>query len=413
MKSVDIILAGAGGRGTAYTDCSFDDVKFRVVGVAEPREFYRERAVERHSIPRENVFADWRDMAARPKFADAAIIATQDSMHAEPAIAFAGRKYAVLLEKPMAPNEPDCRRIVESAVANDIIFGVCHVMRYTRYTRELKRILDAGTIGDIVSIQHLEPVGYWHQAHSFVRGNWRNEALSSFMLLSKSCHDIDWIHYLMGVKCKSVSSFGTLKHFRKEGQPTGAASRCVDCGVESQCPYSALKIYLRREGETRFQWPVDVITTDLTSEGVLKALRDGPYGRCVYECDNDVVDHQVVNFLFDKGRTASFTMTAFTEQRDRNTRIFGTRGEINADGSRIEIYDFMTNQRTSITVSGLAGNITGGHGGGDQRLMHGFVSAVATGDRSRILSGPQETLESHQIVFAAERARRENRVVNM
>lgn len=413
MKSVDIILIGAGGRGTAYTDCSFDDAKFRVVGVAEPREFYRKRAVEKHGIPRENVFPDWRDMAARPKFADAAIIATQDSMHAEPSLAFAEQKYGILLEKPMAPNEPDCRRIVESAVANDIIFGVCHVMRYTRYTRELKKILDAGTIGDIVSIQHLEPVGYWHQAHSFVRGNWRNEALSSFMLLSKSCHDIDWIHYLMGARCKSVSSFGTLKHFRKEGKPKEAGSRCTDCKVESQCPYSALKIYLRREGETRFQWPVDVITTDLTPDGVLKALRDGPYGRCVYECDNDVVDHQVVNFLFDGGRTASFTMTAFTEQRDRNTRIFGTRGEISANGSQIEIYDFMTDKRTTINIAGLAGNITGGHGGGDQRLMHSFVSAVATGDRSKILSGPQETLESHQIVFAAERARRENRVIDI
>lgn len=413
MKTVDVILAGAGGRGTNYTDCSFDDAKFRVVGVAEPREFYRNRVVKKHGIPPENVFTDWRAMAERPKFADAVIIATQDSMHAEPAIAFAKKKYGILLEKPMAPNEQDCRAIFDAVVENDIIFGVCHVMRYTLYTQELKRILDAGTIGEIVSVQHLEPVGYWHQAHSFVRGNWRNEALSSFMLLSKSCHDIDWIHYLMGVKCKSVSSFGTLRHFRKEGKPSGAGARCVECGVESHCPYSALKIYLRRAGETQFQWPVDVITTELTQEGVLRALRDGPYGRCVYECDNDVVDHQVVNFLFEGGQTASFTMTAFTEQRDRNTRIFGTRGEISANGSQIEIYDFMTDKRSTVNVSTLAGNITGGHGGGDPRLMHSFISAVATGDRSKILSGPQETLESHQIVFAAEKARCENRVVDI
>jgi len=286
-------------------------------------------------------------------------------------------------------------------------------MRYTAYTQEMKRLIDAGTIGDIVSIQHLEPVGYWHQAHSYVRGNWRNEALSSFMLLAKSCHDIDWIHHLVGAKCKSVSSFGSLQHFRKEQKPEGSASRCVECGVESKCSYSALKVYMRRAEQGNFGWPVDVITANRTAASVLDALREGPYGRCVYACDNDVVDNQVVNMLFETGQTASFTMTAFTEMRNRNTRIFGARGEITGDGNSIQVYDFLTDQKRTIEISSLGGDMASGHGGGDPRLFHSFLLAVAGNDRSKILSGPEETLESHEIVFAAEEARRENRVVNI
>ena len=157
--------------------------------------------------------------------ADAVIICTQDAMHAEPAVAFAKKGYAILLEKPMAPNEADCRRIVEAVKANGILFAVCHVMRYTRYTQMLKQVVDSGAIGEVVSLQHLEPVGYWHQAHSFVRGNWRNEQESSFMLLAKSCHDLDWIRYIMGEPCLSVSSFGALKHFNTSEKPAEAGER--------------------------------------------------------------------------------------------------------------------------------------------------------------------------------------------
>ncbi len=245
MQPAKIVIIGAGSRGSGYATYAeqFPD-RMQVVGVAEPRDAYRERQVKTHNIPAEHVFTDWVQAAAQPRFADAVIIATQDHMHAEPAIAFANLGYHVLLEKPMAPNPEDCHRIVEAVKANDILFGVCHVLRYTRFTQKLKSIIDSGAIGDVVTIQRLEPVGFWHQAHSFVRGNWRNEGESCFMLLAKSCHDIDWLRYVMGVPCEAVSSFGTLKHFRKEPQPEGASDRCLDCAVEATCPYSAKRIYL-------------------------------------------------------------------------------------------------------------------------------------------------------------------------
>lgn len=415
-QPVTAVVAGAGGRGITYSLFAKEHPeRLRIVGVAEPRTWNRDKMVDLHGIPPENVFSDWRELAARPKLADAVIIATQDRMHVEPAEAFADRGYAMLLEKPMAPSEADCARIVAAAKRNGILFAVCHVMRYTSYTRALKKLLDAGAVGEIISLQHLEPVGYWHQAHSFVRGNWRNSQESSPMLLAKSCHDLDWIRHVMGVPCQSVSSFGSLAHFTKAHKPpeAGTATRCLDCAYEPQCPYSARKIYLGRLAQGYTGWPVDVVVPDPDEARLTEALRSGPYGRCVYECDNDVVDHQVVNMLFEGGKTAVFTMTAFNQSAHRKTRIFGTRGEIYGDGERIELLDFLTDQTTVYDTNTADGGILGGHGGGDYGLMDSFVSALASGDRGLILSGADESLETHRMVFAAERARLEHRVVDL
>ncbi|MEZ4663352.1 MAG: Gfo/Idh/MocA family oxidoreductase [Caldilineaceae bacterium] len=416
MKQVSYIVVGAGSRGTGYAGYALQHPEqAEVVGVAEPREPARHRLTTDHDIAPDNVFSDWREIAARPKFADAAVITTQDAMHVEPAIALAEKGYHLLLEKPMAPTADGCRRIVDAVKANGVMLAVGHVMLYTKYTQALKHVLDEGRIGDIVSIQHLEPVGYWHQAHSFVRGNWRNEAESSFMLLAKSCHDIDWIRYIMGQKCLSVSSFGALKHFRKEEKPAeaGDATRCLDCDHEPFCAYSAKKLYIGNLHKGRTGWPVNVLTFDVTETGVLEALRTGPYGRCVYECDNDVVDNQVVNMFFAGGRTAAFTMTAFAQAGHRRTCIFGTQGEIYGDGAKIWVNDFLTDHTEVIDTQAAGASIQGGHGGGDYGLMSAFVHAVANNDPSGLLSGPDETLESHLMVFAAEQARRENKVVNL
>ncbi len=412
---VKLIVVGAGGRGTIYADYARAHPEaVQIVGVAEPRPFYRERIARDHGVPADQVWADWRELADRPRLADGIILATQDALHVEPSVALADLGYHLLLEKPMAPSPAECRRIVDAARRNRIIFAVAHVMRYTRYTERLRRLLDDGRIGEIVSLAHLEPVGYWHQAHSFVRGNWANTGKSAPMLLAKSCHDLDWIRHIMGQPCVQVSSFGGLRHFRPEARPEGAADRCLDCRVEGTCPYSAVKIYLGRVRAGATGWPVDVLTPDVTEAGVTRALRTGPYGRCVYACDNDVVDHQVVNLRFATGATASFTMTGFTRQRDRETRIFGTRGEIYGNGSTIEVHDFLSDTTETLRSNQASdGSILTGHGGGDGRLMQHFVAAVAAGDPALVRSGPDESLETHLTVFAAEEARRDGRVVDV
>ncbi|MDA0335455.1 MAG: Gfo/Idh/MocA family oxidoreductase [bacterium] len=414
MAPVTIAVIGAGSRGSGYARYAAEHPdQARIVAVAEPRNAYRERLAAQHSIPSQQVFTDWQDAAAAPKLADAVLICTQDAMHVGPALAFARAGYHILLEKPMATDEAGCRQIVAAVRQAGVQFAVAHVSRYTPYTQRLKAIIDAGAIGDLVCLQRLEPVGYWHQAHSFVRGNWRNEAESSFMLLAKSCHDLDWIRHIMGVPCQAVSSFGSLQHFRAEEAPEGAAQRCLDCGVEADCPYSARRYYLDKLASGHTGWPLDVLTPEPTVATVTAALREGPYGRCVYHCDNDVVDNQVVNLEFAGGRSASFTMTAFTEAAGRRTEIFGTRGHIRGDGQHLNVFDFLSNETQHIDTAATDASILGGHGGGDFGLMAGFLRAITEDDATHILSGPEETLETHLMVFAAERARHERRVVDV
>jgi predicted dehydrogenase len=413
---VTAVVVGAGGRGRGYSIFAKEfPERLKIVGVAEPNDFNRNWMVEMHHLPQGCVFRDWREMAQQPKMADAVIIATQDALHVDPAIAFARLGYAMLLEKPMAPNEEDCIRITSAVKEAKILFAVCHVLRYTAYTQALKNLVDSGLIGEVISLQHLEPVGYWHQAHSFVRGNWRNEKESSSMLLAKSCHDLDWIRYVMGERCRSVSSFGALKHFKKSQKPAeaGSATRCLSCNYEPKCPYSAKKIYLGALARGDRGWPVDVVAPEPTVASVTAALESGPYGRCVYECDNDVVDHQVVSLLFEQDKTATFTMTAFNKAAHRKTRIFGTRGELFGNGDTIEHFDFLTDETRIIPTEMADSGILGGHGGGDYGLMDRFVRAVAKNDPSIILSGADESLESHRMIFAAERARKEHRVVDL
>jgi predicted dehydrogenase len=414
MAAISVLIIGAGDRGSTYA--AFSDHRpdlMRVAGVAEPRSYYRERMAEAYGIPASRIFRDWREALSSPRFADAVVVATGDREHAGPAIAAVKQGYHLLLEKPMAPDADSCRRIVGAVKASGVLFSVCHPIRYTEPTRLLRSMVNQGVIGDLVSIQHIEPVGYWHQAHSFVRGNWRNEAESGFMLLTKSCHDLDWIRFIMDRPCRKVSSFGSLTHFRAENRPENSAARCLDCAVESDCPYSAKRIYLDAARDGKTDWPVSVLTPEPSPESVERALREGPYGRCVYDCDNDVVDHQVVNLEFDDGATASFTMTAFTDAGHRMSHLFGTRGHLYCDGRTIQHFDFLTNRLRSIPIEVPDYPVMMGHEGGDFRVMDGFVQAVISGDAASILSGADDTLESHLMVFAAEKARRENRVIDL
>jgi predicted dehydrogenase len=409
MPDVRLAVVGAGLRGFTYARLAVRTGRCRVVAVAEPDPDRRRRFAREFAVPDSAVFAGWTDLARADRCADAVVVATQDRMHADPAVALLGAGYHVLLEKPMAPTEAEAQRIADAAGASDLVFAVCHVMRYTRYTRTVTEIVRSGRIGRLVSVQHLEPVGWWHQAHSFVRGDWRREDESGPMLLTKSCHDLDWLVHVVGAPVARVSSFGGLAHFRPEHRPAGAAARCVECAVEPQCPYSAVRLYLGCLGDpNRERWPLGAVTAEATEEAVLAALRTGPYGRCVYACDNDVVDHQVVNLEFTTGVTASFTMTAFTPtDGHRRTRLFGTHGYLEGDGVTVRLVDFRDGREETIdTGSGPDGSAASGHGGGDGALAEAFVDAVAAGDPTRLSTTAADSLASHRVVWAAERARR-------
>jgi predicted dehydrogenase len=393
-----LLVVGAGQRGTGYARRAAASGA-EIAGVAEADPVRRASFASAYGISPSHTFASWTEVGTR--LADAAVIATQDRLHEDPAVHLAGLGYHLLLEKPMAPSFSSAARIAAAATDAGVLLTVCHVLRYTAYTAAVKSLLDSGAIGRIVSIQHLEPVGWWHHAHSFVRGNWRNEAESSPMLLAKSCHDIDWLLYLAGQPARRVSSFGGLAHFRPSSKPAGAGDRCVSCAVESSCPYSAVRLYAHAGPG----WPRDVLGPDLDS-----ALQNGPYGECVYNGQNDVVDHQVVNIELADGATISFTMTAFTPFEQRKTRIFGTHGYLSGNGARLRLVDFRTGAETHHDIGD---SVEADHSDGDDALVDAFLAAVATGDRTMVRSDAVTSLTGHRVVWAAEEARHTGKVVEL
>ena len=384
-----------------------------VTAVAEPRPDRRAAAAAEFGVADGWSVASWPDLATRADLdVDAVVVATPDRQHTAPALAFLARGLPLLLEKPMAPNEDEARQIVAAAERANVVVCVAHVLRYSAYTTTIMAALAAGAIGDVVAVEHLEPVGWWHYAHSYVRGNWRREDESNPMLMAKCCHDVDWLSFVVGRPAVRVSSFGSLTHFTAANKPAGAGSRCLDCAVEPDCPYSARRIYLDHVDEPAAQqWPLSILAVEVNRATITEALRTGPYGRCVYDCDNDVVDHQVVNIEYAGGVTASLTMTAFTPMGFRKTRIFGTRGMLEGDGYTVDVFDFLTGRTTSTQVVDPSDPLAGeGHLGADAALTRSFLAAVRDGDPGRILTSPRVSLHTHEIVWAAERARRLGRV---
>ena len=410
--SVRLAIIGAGSRGTGYARRATAEGA-QVTAVVEPDPARLGAFIDTFG-DQVRTFANWEELAAhRPRLADAAVVSTPDREHAEPAIGLAEAGYHLLLEKPIAPTEAETVRIVEAVERSGVMLAVCHVMRYSAYTRALKGLLREGAIGQLVTVEHLEPIGWWHFAHSYVRGNWGRQADSGPLLLTKSSHDIDWLSYLIDRPLTRVSSFGNLLHFRPENKPSEATDRCVDCPLQNTCAYSATQIYRSFLGdETYERWPLAVLTTDVSPAGVDQALRTGPYGLCVFNGQNDVVDHQVVNLEYSGGVTASFTLTAFTELDFRKTRLFGTSGCIEGDGRILQVHDFTTDRKYEVVPEVTQGaSAADGHGGADDALVRAFLHALRTGDASGLLSGPRESLATHQIVWLAERSRREGTVV--
>ena len=412
MKQVKMICLGAGARGmyayAPYAKTFPDRLKF--VAVADPVEARRTAFAQEYGVPKSAVFASWQEALRAGIAADAVLVATQDREHVDPACAAMEAGYDVLMEKPVSHLPQECIRVRETALRTGRQAVVCHVLRYTVFFSKLRELIESGAIGDLVSVAHNENIGYWHMAHSYVRGNWRDIEKSSPIILAKSCHDIDILLYLIGSRCTRVASFGNLKHFRKEHRPAGAAMCCLDCACEPDCPYSAVRLYM---DPARTEWPVTVITEDLTEAGRRRALREGPYGRCVYECDNTAPDHQSTILAFENGVTATFNLCAFTDQESSRTiRIMGTRGELRAAlvGDKIELTDFVSNTTQRIDISGAVQNEYA-HGGGDFGLIDAFVRMEQTG--APVKTSIEESIESHLICMAAEKARLENCVVDM
>lgn len=441
---VTLAVLGAGdrGRGT-YGRWALDHPeRARVVAVADPDPDRRSAMAAEHGIPPETTAADWRDLLTRPGLADAVIVATPDREHASAAIAALDLGYDILLEKPIAPTLDEVRAVGDAAARSAATVTVAHVLRYTPFFAAVKQAIEAGWIGELVTIAHTEHIGYWHFAHSFVRGNWRNEAESSPMILAKACHDLDLLRWLVGDRCTAISSFGGLHHFRPSQAPPVALDRCWDgerrCPAAPDCPFDAVRFYVERlEGVTA--WPVSVMADDPSRGGRLRAIATGPYGRCVYHADNDVADHQVVALDFRNGVRATLMVNGLTADNTRTITLNGTRGELRGrlDTGEIEIRRFLPGgetrpgpwDRDDAGRSTLRGDETitltaapptfDGHGGGDHAMLDDVVEhlrARRDGEEGAAREGRTSlatSLESHLLAFAAEASRRERRLIDL
>lgn len=416
MKQLTVAIAGLGSRGLdTYAQCAklFPE-KMAISAVADWRAERVAMAAQQFGLKQEQCFASVEEMLEKERLADILFVCTQDRQHVGHAIKAMRKGYHILLEKPISPELAECREILKVSEETNRHVIVCHVLRYTPFYNKLKELLDDGVIGDVVGVQHVENVAYYHQAHSFVRGNWRRSDETSPMIMAKCCHDLDILLWLTGKHCKSVSSFGNTYLFRKDKAPEGAALRCMDgCKARDNCPYDAEKIYIKDKevglagGNTG--WPCNVLTSNPTVESITEALKTGPYGRCVYHCDNNVVDHQVVNMLMEDGSSMQLTMSAFTAHGGRHTKLMGTVGEILADLHKNEIILMpYGGEEQVIDVSKLSDDFSG-HAGGDNRMVEEFLDMVSGRSEPTIRTTTlRNSMESHFMALAAERSRLEN-----
>ncbi len=404
------VLIGAGQRGMVYAGIAFAK-GHPIAAVAEKDPVKRAVAAERFGIPAERCFAAAEELLAQPRMGEAAIIATMDRDHYGHAIPALEKGYHLLLEKPISPVPEEALEIERVAERTGKTVTVCHVLRYSPFFREIKQVIDSGEIGRVITIQHNENIGNYHIAHSFVRGNWRRSDTASPLIMQKSCHDMDLLVWLTGSACKRVSSFGDRTYFREENAPEGAALRCADCPLQDSCRFSAYRCYLPVMGN----WPATVLTEDQTEQGLRDAIRTGPYGRCVFHCDNTVCDHQVTLLEFENGVTATFNLSGFTNRMARTLKIMGENGEIRASefDNVIEVSGFAGNGSERCTSRVIYPEVTSsGHGGGDSGIVEDFLARME-GSKQEAVSDIRYSVESHMMACAAEEARLTGTVVDI
>lgn len=394
-----LVVLGLGQRGNIYAAFAKKyPEKFELTAIIENDE--KRRAYAKTEYPNVQIFETYKEFLLKNIPADIVAVATQDNDHREHSIAMMQAGYNLLLEKPIANNAEDCMAIYEASQKYDKKVVVCHVLRYTPFYSTVKRIIDSGKLGEVVTIHASENVGYFHQAHSFVRGPWRNKAQSSPMILAKCCHDMDIIRYLMGERCLSVNSYGDLFYFKKENAPNGAAKYCSKCS-HTDCIYKAQTLYLSEESDFFANY---FTIKEHTRENILTDLEGTQYDRCVYQSDNDVVDHQVTIMRFEKGKTACHTMTAFSKEIYRDLKIHGTKAELVGvvEKNELEIRYFGDGVE-KIEIDTSAANV-GGHMGGDFFMMNSLYRAL-NGEKAEGITYLDVSIESHLMSFAAETSR--------
>jgi len=417
-KPLTALVIGAGDRGNAYgIHAQNAGLDIQIAGVADPIRDKRELMAERYHIPREMVFESGEEALEKRIPVDAVFITTPDKTHCNLAVLALENGYNVLLEKPMATNPRDCADIVTAQKESGKVLSICHVLRYAPFFQTIREIVNSDELGRIQNIDLTEKIAYWHFAHSYVRGNWRREEDASPIILAKSCHDLDIMLWLVGQDVKSVFSKGSLRFFDQKNAPKSSLERCADGCSVSDCLFDARKFYLdvNRTKNEEVRWPYSVISpTDLSEEGRKRAIEQGPYGRCVFKCDNNVCDSQDVLIEFENGVYANFRLRSGGDAMTREIDAYFERGELIGDLRKGEICKKVYSGRKGedrIEVIDLKKIATGSHGGGDPLLLKGFIDAVKSGNKGCNLTSAEQSLQSHLLAFAAEESRHSGQTV--
>ena len=407
-KVYTVAIIGVGARGADAYGWQLYDAKdrFKIVALCDLRTERLDRFGKKWEVPETARFTDENEFF-KEKRADLLLVATQDKDHVGHCLKGFALGYDIMTEKPLTDKKEECEMLLEAQQKSGRKALVCHVLRYAPAFVKAAEIIDSGAIGKLVAINALERVGHWHQAHSYVRGNWRNTNIAAPMILAKCCHDLDLLQYYAKSKCKSISSVGDLVHFKKENAPEGAANRCTDCKYIDTCPYSAKRVYIEiwnNRGCPEDIWPYNVVSNPPhTEEKIYESIKTGPYGRCVYDCDNNVVDHQLTTMTFENGVKATLTMTGFTAPGGRRYQFHGTMGELVLDEAehRLTLQKYMDSPETiDLTTLEESGY---GHGGGDIFLiktLYDVLEGTATAATSF-----EASIESHLMGIYAEESR--------
>jgi predicted dehydrogenase len=426
MPKICAVIVGAGHRALAYAAYALEHPdELAIVGVADPRPLRRQKVAELYDLPADRCYATAEELAAAPRFADMAINGTMDHQHVPTSLPLLRAGYDLLLEKPFATTEAELWQLVEAARQYQRRAVICHVLRYTPFYRAIRQKVAEGAIGELLSVQTVEHVSYHHMAVGFIRGKWaREDVAHSTMLMAKCCHDLDLITWIKsGIAPVSVTSQGSRMVFRPEKAPPGAGTRClVDCPIEADCLYSARKHYVDHPERWSFYvWESLEHLEQPTIEDKIRSLAtDNPYGRCVWRCDNDVVDHQVVTVAFEDGATAVHNMVGGAAKASRAIHLIGTQGEIQGEfeASRFVVRGIdprpgheYTEELVDLAVGGDMHGAFGGHGGGDLRLMADLMRLLRGEPPSISITTLEDSVHGHLIGFAADRSRREGRAV--
>lgn len=400
MTAPSVAIIGCGNRGGDVYARHLSEQGAAVQYLVDVRPKRLAEVAARYGVPSERCLGHWDDFFALGKVADAVVIATPDDQHVQPCLQALALGYDVLLEKPICLREAELQLLLDAEAASAGRVSVCHVLRATTFFREIKRVLEEGTLGRLIGVQHAENVAYWHYAHSFVRGNWRESPPAAPFILAKSCHDLDLLRWFAAAPPVRVTSTGGLHWFKPAHAPDGAAARCLDCAVPD-CPYHAVKIYGSRDPK---MWPVTVLTAG--GQTLAEALSSGPYGECVYSGKNNVADHQAVTIEFEDGVTAQLTVSAFTHNNTRTLKLLGSHGELRAhmDHGELRLHHFFSGQIKTWLVS-----TQGNHGGGDKALVADWLAYLR--GEAAVPTSLAESVDSHRMAFAAEKSRLEQLAV--